>query len=54
MDVSHILKKVTGGCFRVTRPVVQPTGRWQDAVWREAVDLLQTRNWRTAATKEEV
>ena len=28
--------------------------RWQDAVWRQAVDLLQKRNWKAATRKRVV
>jgi hypothetical protein len=33
--------------------VRNPRGRWEDAVWREALELLQIRNWKAAAGKTE-
>jgi len=36
--------------FGGRRPVGKPSGRWGDAVWRDAVDLLQ----RAAARKKYV
>ena len=32
----------------------KPRGRWEVAVWKDAVDLLQIRNWKLAARKAEV
>jgi hypothetical protein len=43
-----------GECSRRRRPVGKPRGRWEDAVRRDAVDLLQIRNWKGAATKRKV
>jgi len=31
--------------------VGKPRNRWKDAVWREALNLLQIRNWKAAAGK---
>jgi hypothetical protein len=25
--------------------VEKPTGRWENTVWRDGIDLLQTRSW---------
>lgn len=31
----------------------KPRGRWEDAVLRDDVDLLQLRNWKATATRRE-
>jgi hypothetical protein len=31
----------------------KPRGRWEDDVWRDDVDLLEIRNWKAGARKEE-
>jgi len=33
--------------------VGKPRGRWEDAVWKEDLELLQIRNWKAAAGKKE-
>jgi len=33
-------KKVMGGYFGGKRPLGKPRNRWEDAVWRDAADLL--------------
>lgn len=38
-----------GECSGGRRPVRLATGRWRDAVERDATDLLQTCSWKTAA-----
>jgi hypothetical protein len=43
--------KSNGIVFRWKKPVGKPSGRWEDAVWRDAVDLFQIRNWQAAARK---
>lgn len=35
-------------------PVRNPRGRWEDAVWRDAIDLLQIKNWKAATRNGEV
>jgi hypothetical protein len=42
-----------GGCFGGRRPVGKPRERWEDAVWRDAVDFLQIRKWKAAARNRE-
>jgi hypothetical protein len=42
-----------GGCCRGRRPVGKPRGRKKSAVWRNAIDLLQTLNWNVAAMSGE-
>jgi len=39
-------------CFGGRRPVGKASGRWEDAVWRDAVDFLQIRNWQAAIRKK--
>ena len=53
MDDSRIPKKVMGGCFGGRSSVERPGGRWQHAVRRDAVDILQIRSWKGAATMRE-
>jgi hypothetical protein len=50
---SCVPKNVMGGCFRRRRPVRNPRGRWEDAFWRDATDLLQIQNWKAAARNGE-
>jgi hypothetical protein len=38
-------------CFGGRRPVGKPSGIWEDAVWRDGLDLLQIWNWQAAARK---
>jgi hypothetical protein len=53
MNDSPIPKKVMGGCFGGRRFVRKPRSRWEDAVCRDAVDILQARNWKAAGRKRE-
>jgi hypothetical protein len=46
-DVSP--KKVMTGHFRGSRPTEKPRGKWEDAVWWNTTNLLQTENWKEAA-----
>jgi hypothetical protein len=40
-----------GGYTEGRRPVGKPRGRLKDAIWRDAVSSLQTRDWEVARTK---
>jgi hypothetical protein len=53
MDNYRIPNKVMGQCFGKRGPVGKPWSRREDAVWREAVDLVQTRNWKATARDRE-
>jgi hypothetical protein len=44
-------RKVMGGCFVGRRRVGKPRVRWEDAVWKDDVNLLQIRNPKAAARK---
>jgi hypothetical protein len=48
-----IPKKVLGIYFGGRRHVGKPGGRWEDAVWNDAVGLIQIMNWKAAASKGE-
>lgn len=49
MNGSCIYKKVRGGCFRGRKSVGKTVSRWENAVWSDAIDLLQVRNCKAAA-----
>ena len=42
-----------GGSFGGRNTVEKTRDRWNDGVWRSAVDLLQICNWKAAARKRE-
>jgi hypothetical protein len=42
-------KKGTNGKFHNTRPVGRPRIRWEDAVQKDALQILGTRGWRRRA-----
>jgi hypothetical protein len=42
-------KNVLNGKFRNTRPVGRPRIRWEDAVQKDALQMLGTRGWRRRA-----
>jgi len=42
-----VLNKM-GRCFGRIRHVGKPSNRWEQAVWRDAVDSLETQNWKAA------
>jgi len=44
-------RKVMGSCFMGRRHVGKPSIRWEDAVWKDNVNLLQIRNLKAAARK---
>jgi hypothetical protein len=46
--------KVIGGYFGGRRPVEQPTGRWENTLWRDGIDLLQTRSWNEVVKNREL
>jgi hypothetical protein len=46
MEEGRIPKKVLNGKFCNTRPVGRPRIRWEDAVQKDALQLLGTRGWR--------
>jgi hypothetical protein len=45
--------KLIGGCFGGRKSVGKPGSRWQDTGGRDALELLQIRNWKAAARKTE-
>jgi hypothetical protein len=46
-------KKVLNGKFLNTRPVGRPRIRWEDAVQKDALQILGTRGWRRRAENRE-
>ena len=52
MDDSRSKKK-KGICTGRRRHEGNPRSRWEDAVWRDAVDLLHVHTWKVAAKKRE-
>ena len=42
-----------GACFKGRRHARKPRSRWEDAVWRDDIDLLQILNWKAAARNRE-
>jgi hypothetical protein len=53
MEQHLIPNKVLGGCFGVGRPVGRPRNRWEDAIQRDAANLLRIRIWKAAARDKE-
>jgi hypothetical protein len=49
----RIPKKVPNGKFHNTRPVGRPRIRWEDAVQKDALQILETRGWRIRAENRE-
>jgi hypothetical protein len=49
MEERRIPKKVLGSWFGAGRTLGRPRNRWEDAIQRDAVNLLQIRNWKSAA-----
>jgi hypothetical protein len=49
MEERWIPKKVLNRKFRNTRPVGRPRIRWEDAVQKDALQILGTRGWRRRA-----
>ena len=45
-----VLKKV-GRSFGGIRHVGRPRSRWEQAVWRDAVESLEIQNWKVAGRK---
>jgi hypothetical protein len=48
VDDPCITKKVMEGCFGRRRPVGKLRDRWEDAIGRDAIDLLQIWNQKSA------
>jgi hypothetical protein len=46
-------KKVMGRCFLGRRHIGKPRIRWEDAVWKDVVNLLQIRNPKVTARKRQ-
>jgi hypothetical protein len=44
MEELRIPKKVLASSFRGVRPVARPRKRWEDAIQRDAANLLRIRN----------
>jgi hypothetical protein len=54
MEEGRIPKMVLNGKFHITRPVGRPRIRWEDAVQKDALQILGTRGWsRRAENREE-
>jgi DNA-binding PucR family transcriptional regulator len=53
MEEGRIPKKVLNGKFHNTRPVERPRIRWEDAVQKDALQILGTRGWRRRAENRE-
>jgi hypothetical protein len=53
MEEGRIPNKVLNGKFRNTRPVGRPRIRWEDAVQKDALQILGTRGWRRRAENRE-
>jgi hypothetical protein len=49
MEEGRIPKKVLNRKFHNTRPVGRPRIRWEDAVQKDALQILGTREWRRRA-----
>ena len=49
MEEERIPKKVLNGNFYTPRPVGRPRTRWADVVQRDALQLLEIREWRRRA-----
>jgi hypothetical protein len=49
----RIPKKVLNGKFRNTSPVGRPRIRWEDAVQKDALQIIGTRGWRRRAENRE-
>jgi hypothetical protein len=47
MEEHRISKKVLGSCFGGGRPVGKPRNRDEDAIQRDAANLLRIRNWKS-------
>jgi hypothetical protein len=53
MEEERIPKKVLNGKFHNTRAVGRPRIRWEDAVRKDALQILGTRGWRRRAENRE-
>jgi hypothetical protein len=53
MEEGRIPKKVLNGKYHNTRPVGKPRIRWEDAVQKDALQILGTRGWRRRAENRE-
>jgi hypothetical protein len=53
MEEGRIPKKVLNGKFLNTRKVGRPRIRWEDAVQKDALQILGTRGWRRRAENRE-
>jgi hypothetical protein len=53
MEEGRIPKKVLNGKFHNTRSVGRPRIRWEDAVQKDALQILGTRRWRRAENRDE-
>jgi hypothetical protein len=51
MEKGSIPKKVLNGKFHNTRPVGRPRIRWEDAVQKDALQILGMRGWRRKSGK---
>jgi hypothetical protein len=49
MEQYRIPKKVLRSCFGGGRPVGRQRNRWEDAIQRDAANLLRIWNWKAAA-----
>jgi hypothetical protein len=44
-------QKTNGRMFRRKKACAKPRGRWEEVIMKDAVDLLQIRNWKATAKK---
>jgi hypothetical protein len=52
MDDSLIPQKAVRERFGRRMPLGELRGRWENAVWRDAIDLLHIQYWKVATKRE--
>jgi hypothetical protein len=53
MEQGSISKNVLNGKFCNTRPVGRPRIRWEEALQKDALQILGTRGWRRRAENKD-
>jgi hypothetical protein len=53
MEEGRIPKEILNGKFHDTRPVGRSRIRWEDAVQKDALQVLGTRGWRRRAENKD-
>jgi hypothetical protein len=53
MEEERIPKRVLNRNFHTTRTMGRPRSRWADVVQRDALQLLETRGWRSKASNKD-